>query len=75
MKQNPQYSTYVEHGLFAGHDTNYYHELSEIDFLKWMQNASLLPLRFAYRKSRLRNSNFKTTSVFFSIQLVLLKVI
>ena len=28
VKQNPQYSTYVEHGLFAGHDTNYYHELS-----------------------------------------------
>ena len=41
VKQNPQYSTYVEHGLFAGHDTNYYHELSEIDFLSGCKSISL----------------------------------
>lgn len=41
MKQNSQYSTYVEHGLFAGHDTNYYHELSEIDFLSGCKSISL----------------------------------
>ena len=32
---------YVEHGLFAGHDTNYYHELSEIDFLSGCKSISL----------------------------------
>ncbi len=72
VKQNPQYSTYVEHGLFAGHDTNYYHELSEIDFLSGCKSISLpLLLLIGSRDCAI---DFKQ-HLFFSIQLVLLKVI
>ena len=73
VKQNPQYSTYVEHGLFAGHDTNYYHELSEIDFLSGCKSISLpLLLLIGSRDCAI---DFKQHLFFFSIQLVLLKVI
>lgn len=73
VKQNPQYSTYVEHGLFAGHDTNYYHELSEIDFLSGCKSISLpLLLLIGSRDCAI---DFKQHLCFFSIQLVLLKVI